>query len=80
MPAVAALAVNIIDIGTHTWDLATAIGRDHGLSPEVVALIDQWNRRVISDEIRARRGFGEILEPASDDALVEMLAFVGRQA
>jgi uncharacterized protein (TIGR03086 family) len=80
MPAVAALAVNIIDIGTHTWDLGTAIGRDHALSPEIVALIDQWNRKVVSDDVRAGGGFGDILEPESGDGLVEMLAFVGRQA
>ena len=34
MPAIAALGVNIIDIGTHVWDLATALDQDHGLSPE----------------------------------------------
>jgi uncharacterized protein (TIGR03086 family) len=80
MPAVAALGVNIIDIGTHAWDLATAIDQDSGLSPEVVALIDQWNRKIVSDDVRAGGGFGEIVDPASDDELAQMLAFVGRQA
>lgn len=79
MPAIACLGVNIIDMGTHCWDLATAIGADHGLSPENVALIDQWNRQVVSDDVRAGGGFGEII-PSDDDGLVGMLAFVGRRA
>ena len=79
MPAIAALGVNIIDIGTHVWDLATATDQDHDLSPETVALIDEWNHNVVSDEVRAGAGFGEILEPASDSDLTKMLAFVGRQ-
>lgn len=79
MPAIAALGVNIIDIGTHVWDLATALDQDHGLSPEVVAMIDQWNHNVVSDEVRSGGGFGEILEPTSDADLTTMLAFVGRK-
>ena len=37
MPAVAALGVNILDIGPHCWDLATATGQDHRLSAGAVA-------------------------------------------
>ncbi len=80
MPAVAALGVNIIDIGTHVWDLASALDQDHGLSAEIVAMIDQWNHNVVSDDVRAGGGFGEILEPTSDADLAAMLAFVGRRA
>ena len=79
MPAVACLGVNIIDIGTHCWDLASAIGADHGLSEGAVAMIDQWNRQVISDEIRAGGGFGAELS-SSGGQLADMLAFVGRTA
>jgi uncharacterized protein (TIGR03086 family) len=79
MPAVACLGINIIDIGTHTWDLATAIGADHGLSPSTIAMIDQWNRQVVSDDVRAGGGFGEVLEPTTDESLTSMLAFVGRR-
>ena len=80
MPAIAALGVNIIDIGTHCWDLATATGQEHGLSPELVALIDDWNRRVVTEDIRAGGGFGAILPGADDDGLAGMLAYVGRAA
>jgi uncharacterized protein (TIGR03086 family) len=80
MPAVAALGVTILDIGTHSWDLATATGQDHGLDEPTIALIDQWNHRVISDEVRAGRGFGDDLGPQGDDPLANMLAFAGRKA
>ncbi len=80
MPAVAALGVNIIDIGTHCWDLAEATGQDHGLSPELVALIDDWNRKIVGDDVRAGGGFGEILDGADGEGLDAMLAFVGRRA
>jgi uncharacterized protein (TIGR03086 family) len=80
MPAVAALGVNILDIGIHAWDLATATEQDHGLAPEIVALIDDWSHQVLTDDVRAGGGFGETLDPASDDDLTRMLAFVGRRA
>lgn len=78
MPAIAALGVNIIDIGTHVWDLATAVGQEHGLSGETVAMIDQWNRQVISGEVRQGGGFGEDLGVQGEEPLANMLGFVGR--
>ncbi|MDH3705059.1 MAG: TIGR03086 family metal-binding protein [Acidimicrobiia bacterium] len=78
MPAVAALGVNILDVGTHVWDLATATGQPFGLSDTTIGIIDEWNHNVVSDEVRAGGGFGEVLEPASGDRLSTMLAFVGR--
>ena len=80
MPAVACLGINILDVGTHCWDLAKTIDDDHGLSASTIAFIDQWNRQVINDDFRGSGAFGEVLEPASDDDLTEMLAFVGRVA
>lgn len=79
MPAVACLGINIIDIGTHTWDLATAIGADHGLSATTIKMIDTWNHNVVSDDVRAGGGFGDVLEPTTEESLTEMLAFVGRR-
>jgi len=79
MPAVAALGVNILDTGIHSWDLAQATGQDHGLTPELIAIIDEWSHQIISDEVRSGGGFGSVLEPASDNALTTMLAFVGRE-
>lgn len=79
-PAIAALGINILDTGTHCWDLAQAIGVDHGLTDGQIAMIDQWNRQIIGDDVRAGGGFGTILEPGDDEPLTNMLAFVGRQA
>lgn len=80
MPAAAALSVNVLDIGTHVWDLATATGQDHGLSAEAVTAIDQANRMIVSDEVRSGGGFGEDLGAQGEDALANMLSFVGRKA
>ena len=80
IPAEVAISINILDIGIHSWDLATATGQDHGLTEEQIALIDRTDRMVVTDELRAGGGFGEILEPADDRPLTEMLAFMGRRA
>ncbi|MGI9601061.1 MAG: TIGR03086 family metal-binding protein [Acidimicrobiales bacterium] len=80
MPAVAALGVNITDLGTHCWDLATATGQSLGLSDGTIEIIDQWNHILVTDDVRAWGGFGEILEPSSDAQLDRMLAYVGRSS
>lgn len=80
MPAVAALGINLLDTGTHCWDLATAIGADHGLSDDQVALIDQCSRQTVTDEIRAGAGFGPDLDDGSASGLPSTLGFLGRRA
>ena len=80
MPAVAALSANVLDIGIHCWDLATATGQDHGLGDDQIKVIDEADRMLISDEVRAGGGFGENLDPADEQPLTTMLAFVGRRA
>lgn len=79
MPSTAALTVNVLDIGIHCWDLATATNQDHGLSADLIAAIDAGDRAVINADIRASGGFGEELQPGGDGALTSMLAFVGRR-
>lgn len=78
MPAIAALGINLLDIGTHCWDLAQSIGVDHGLTDEQVAAIDHWNRAMVTDEVRAGGGFGSAMDIDDDSELAQMLAFVGR--
>lgn len=80
MPSTAALTVNVLDIGIHCWDLASATNQDHGLTADLIAAIDAGDRAIINADIRASGGFGEELQPGSDDALTSMLAFVGRRA
>ena len=80
MPKTSALSVNVLDIGIHCWDVATATGQDHGLTPDQIAFIDRSDRAVIDEQVRASGGFGEELTPSSGGALASMLAFVGRGA
>lgn len=80
MPASLCLAITVIDTGTHLWDLAQAIGADHGLSASEIKLIDDLNHQVVNDDVRASGGFGEILDPSDTADLTTMLAFVGRAA
>lgn len=80
MPAVAALGINLLDLGTHCWDLAKSIGHDHGLTVEHVDAIDLWNRAIVNDEVRSRGGFGMAIDVEDDSTLVQMLAFVGRHS
>lgn len=79
MPAVAALGVNLLDTGIHCWDLATAIGADHGLTDGQVALIDRWVRKVVTDDVRAGGGFGQDLDDGGSAGLRSTLAFAGRR-
>ena len=78
MPKVGALSANVLDIGIHCWDLASATGQDHGLTADQIAMIDGCDRALINEQVRAGGGFGDELTPASDDMLASMLAFVGR--
>ena len=80
MPAMGALSVNILDVGTHVWDLAKATGQDHGLNEAAVATIAQCNSQIVTEEVRSNAGFGTDLGVNGDDALANMLGFVGRQA
>ena len=78
MPAIVALGINLIDIGTHCWDIAEAVGADHGLTTSLVSMIDHWNREVVTDQVRSGGGFGEPLTPTDTGDLSTMLVFVGR--
>jgi uncharacterized protein (TIGR03086 family) len=79
MPAVGALSANVLDLGIHSWDLATATGQDHGLTGDQVAVIDQCDRQLITDDVRSGGGFGVVLAPSDEQPLTTMLAFVGRR-
>lgn len=79
MPAVAALGINLLDTGTHCWDLAEAIGSDHGLTEDQVQLIDQCSRQTVTDEIRGHAGFGPNLDDGSATGLSSTLGFLGRR-
>ncbi|MGE0731790.1 MAG: TIGR03086 family metal-binding protein, partial [Acidimicrobiia bacterium] len=57
MPAETALAINLLDTGTHSWDIARATGQDEtmpdGLAEYILSLVDGF----ITDDIRSFAGF-----------------------
>lgn len=79
MPAMAALGINVLDTGTHCWDLAKAIDAEDGLTDEQKALIDVCARRTVTDEVRAAAGFGPDLDDGSLQGFDATLAFLGRR-
>jgi len=44
-----------------------------------VNIIEEWNHKVVSDQVRSGEGFGEVLPAADQGGLTGMLAFVGRE-
>ena len=79
IPAAAALGINLLDTGTHCWDLATAIGAEHGLTDEQIALIDRCSRQTVTEEVRGHAGFGPNLDDGTSTGLTATLGFLGRR-
>lgn len=81
-PAPVGATVIIGDQCIHTWDLATALGRDYAINPESAAATLELLKQFISPE---RRGPGQPFSaelPCAEDAPLQqrLLAFAGRQA
>jgi len=66
------------DVWLHSWDLATALGRDPDLGADRCAAALDAMRRV-EDVLRAGGQFGQAV-PVADDALAQdrLIAFIGR--
>ena len=79
LPAQAALGLNQLDVLTHSWDVAEAIGVDRSMDPAVAEAVLVASQMIVSDEMR-----GDRFAPAvaiSDDAPAHdrLAAFLGRQ-
>lgn len=80
MPAETALAINLLDTGTHSWDIARATGQDEtmpdGLAEYILSLVDGF----ITDDIRGFAGFDPAV-PIDDHAMAShrLAAFLGRR-
>ena len=79
LPAQAALGLNQLDVLTHSWDVAEAIGVDRSMDPAVAEAVLAASQMIVSDEMR-----GDRFAPAvaiSDDAPAHdrLAAFLGRQ-
>lgn len=74
-----ALAATALELTTHSWDLARALGVDDGINPEVLATL--WER-FLSDGPGPPRGPGligpPVPMPASDPLHERFLGMMGR--
>jgi uncharacterized protein (TIGR03086 family) len=79
LPASAALGLNQLDVLTHSWDVAEAIGVDRSMDPPVAEAVLAASQMIISDEMRGDRFAPAV--PIADDAPAHdrLAAFLGRQ-
>ncbi|MFF4401585.1 TIGR03086 family metal-binding protein [Streptomyces sp. NPDC001480] len=80
VPGHAALSGYVMELVTHTWDLAESIGHPHELDPELAEFALTTARRVLPDPRRdADTPFGDVIEaPEGADAYTRLAAWLGR--
>ncbi|KOV95378.1 TIGR03086 family metal-binding protein [Streptomyces sp. NRRL B-3648] len=82
VPGHAALSGYVMEIVTHTWDLAEAVGHPHELDPELAEFALANAQRVLPDSLPrdARIPFGARREvPEGADAYGRLAAWLGRE-
>lgn len=82
MPATALLGLAITDTFTHSWDLATAIGQDNNLAPQMAEQLLAASRHSIRPEFRTEDGslfLPEQQAPADANPATQLAAFLGRK-
>ena len=79
MPAQVALGLNQLDILTHAWDVAEALGTDRSIDPPVAEAVLAATQMIITDEMRGDRFAPAV--PVAEDAPAHdrLAAFLGRQ-
>ena len=78
LPAQAALGLNQLDVLTHSWDVAEAIGVDRSLDPAVAEAVLAASQMIVTDEMRGDR-FAPAVTIAEDAPAHDRLAaFLGR--
>ncbi|MEU6555843.1 TIGR03086 family metal-binding protein [Streptomyces sp. NPDC046915] len=80
VPGHAALSGYVMELVTHTWDLAESLGHPHELAPELAEFALATARRVLPDPQRdADTPFGDAVEtPEGADAYGRLAAWLGR--
>jgi uncharacterized protein (TIGR03086 family) len=79
MPAKVALAINLLDTATHSWDVARCTGQDANLPDAVAVAALACAHQIVSDEIRGFAGFAPAVSTGPDASPTEQLvAFLGR--
>ena len=81
MPGRQAAAILVADQLVHTWDLAKAIGRPHGIDEDLARATYEMMRQNLTPELRQRTGaFGPEVEcPESAPIQDRLAAFAGRR-
>jgi len=80
-PAVAAAMMNLSEVVVHTWDIATALGADATMDPNIAAMLEEFYRSISLDPYRAHGAFGaEIHVDSSAPPADRLLARLGRRA
>jgi uncharacterized protein (TIGR03086 family) len=80
MPAVVGLTVNVLDTGTHSWDIARATGQDANLPDALAATLLATAHGFVNDDIRRFAGFYPAVAVAENASLTDQLAaYMGRQ-
>jgi uncharacterized protein (TIGR03086 family) len=78
MPVDPALGIFVLEVLTHTWDLARGAGVDVRLDPELVRVCGE-SIRPMDEMIRVEGVFGPKVEaPPGADEQTELMAFLGR--
>jgi|tagenome__1003787_1003787.scaffolds.fasta_scaffold20981664_2 uncharacterized protein (TIGR03086 family) len=81
MPVAVALSINLLDTGTHSWDLARATGQDPMIPDALATTILACARNVVRDDIRSIAGFDPPVEVGPDASpTTQLVAFLGRSA
>ena len=79
-PAVAAAMMNLSEVVVHTWDIATALGADPTIDPNIAEMVDEFYRSISLDPYRAHGAFGaEMLVDPSAPPADRLLALLGRR-
>jgi uncharacterized protein (TIGR03086 family) len=79
LPGMRLIDLNLMDAVAHTWDLATALGRDVSFDDEAVRVVyDRWKDAPL-DKSREFGAFGEeVPVPADAPVLHRLLGLSGR--
>jgi uncharacterized protein (TIGR03086 family) len=80
VPGLIAANISLLDLYTHRWDLARAVGGDSELNDELAEAALAFGRNLITDEIRAKVGFAApVAVPSGASPGDQLVAFLGRQ-
>jgi uncharacterized protein (TIGR03086 family) len=79
MPASMAVNINLVDVHTHGWDIATATGQDPALDPNVSELALAFTAELLP-MVGRRDSFAEPVGLAADAPVdARLVAYLGRQ-